>query len=71
MEKFKDIVDRYGAFALWILMCLMMLAAIIGCIIGMSRSVGICCCGLFGSVISLLIFAWQAYGEWLDAKQMN
>lgn len=71
MEKFKDIVDRYGAFALWILMCLMMLAAIIGCIIGMSRSVAICCCGLFGSVISLLIFAWQAYGKWLDAKQMN
>lgn len=69
MEKIKDLIDRYGVFAWWIFMCLMMLTAMTGCILGMGRSVMICCCGLFGSFVSLLIFAWQAYGEWLEAKQ--
>lgn len=68
MEKFKDIVDRYGVFALWILMCLLTIAAITGCIIGMSICPFICGFGCFGSVVSLLIFVYQAWGEWIETK---
>ena len=64
-----EILDKYGVFAWWIFMCLMMVAAMTGCILGMSKCAVICCFGLFGSFISLIIFAYQAWGEWLEAKQ--
>jgi hypothetical protein len=71
METITNLINRYGVFAWWIFMCLMMLASMTGCILGMSSSLLICCCGLFGSFVSLLIFAWQAYGEWLDTDQTD
>lgn len=68
MEKIKDLIDRYGVFAWWIFMCILTIASMTGCILGMSKCGAICWLGLIGSFFSLLIFAWQAYGEWLEAK---
>lgn len=68
MEGIKNIIDRYGVFAWWIFMCILMIASMTGCILGMDKCSAICWAGLFGSFVSLFIFAWQAWGEWLDAK---
>lgn len=71
MERIKDIIDRYTVFVWWILMCIMMLGAMTGCIIAMKKCVFVCSCGLIGSVLAFLIFAWEAWGEWLEARQIK
>lgn len=50
-------------------MALLMLFAIIGCCIGIKDAVAINVCGMIGSILAMLIFGWQAYGEWLEARE--
>lgn len=57
MEGIKNMIDRYGVFAWWIFMCILMIASMTGCILGMSKCGAICWLGLIGSFFSLLIFA--------------
>lgn len=68
MERIREIIDKYGSFAWWCLMALLMLSAFIGCCIGIKDAVAINVCGMVGSILAMLIFGWQAYGEWLEIE---
>lgn len=68
MERLREMVDLYGAFAWWVLMALIMLCAFVGCLIGFRTAVVINAIGAVGSLLAMFIFAWQAWGEWLETK---
>lgn len=61
--KIEDIIGKYLPFAWWVLMALLMVCGVVA---------GAMVKGFFGTtaiigcVIAFTIFAWQAYGKWLD-----
>lgn len=71
MEKVKKVFEKYGVFAWWILLALLVLCACVCCSVqaacGFGRFWAIC--GAVGSGIATLVFAYQAWGEWLEAKE--
>ena len=68
MEKIREIIGKYLPFAWWVLMALLMVCGVVA---------GAMVKGLFGvsavigCVIALVIFAWQAWGEWLERNDIN
>lgn len=64
MEKIREIIiGKYLPFGWWVLMAILMVCGVVagakaGGFFGVSA--------IIGCVIALVIFAWQAWGEWLD-----
>ena len=71
MNRIKEIIETYVIFAIWILMCFLMIAAVVGCIAAIEKCAFFGVCGLVGSIVALLIFIWEAWGEWLDARSIK
>ena len=68
MEKIKEIIGRYLPFAWWVLLALLTLCAAICCISQAAAKIGVFwgICGAVGTLIATVIFAVQAWGEWLE-----
>ena len=68
MEKIKEIIGRYLPFAWWVFLALLMLSATICCIAQAAAKIGVfwAVCGAVGTGTAVLIFAWQAWGEWQE-----
>jgi hypothetical protein len=68
MERMRAIISKYLPFAWWVLMALLMVCGVVagfmaGGFFGVSA--------VIGCVIALVIFAWQAWGEWLERNDIN
>lgn len=66
MERIKDIMSRYASFAWWVLMTLL---AVFGIVCGALQGGFFGVCGIIGCTLSAIIFGWQAWGEWLEARE--
>ena len=65
MERIREIIDMYGAFAWWVLMAILMVCGVVagakaGGFFGVSA--------IIGCLIAAAVFAWQAWGEWLEIE---
>jgi hypothetical protein len=71
MERIRDVVGRWLPFAWWLLMVAMLVLGFACCVAQAcsGSNVFLAVCGAFGTGISVLIFAWQAYGEFLEARE--
>ena len=63
MKKRGDIIGKYLPFAWWVLMALLMVCGVVA---GAKAAGFFGTATIIGCVIAFAIFAWQAYGEWLD-----
>lgn len=70
MERIKEIIGKYLPFAWWVILSFLALCACICCCVGAAEGSGVFweVCGAIGAGISVPIYAWQAYGEWLDIE---
>lgn len=68
MEKTRDIIGKYLPFAWWVFLALLMLSATICCIAQAAAKIGVfwAVCGAIGCMISMGIYAFQAWGAWLE-----
>lgn len=66
MDKIKNLIDRYGVFAWWVLMTLL---AVFGIVAGALQGGFFGVTAIIGCTLSAIIFGWQAYGEWLEARE--
>lgn len=63
-EDRRDI-GKYLPFAWWVLMALLMVCGVVsGAMVKGFFGVS----AIIGCVIALVIFAWQAWGEWLEIE---
>ena len=68
MEKIREIIGKYLPFAWWVLMSLLMVCGVVaGAMVKGFFGVS----AVIGCVIALVIFAWQAWGEWLERNDIN
>lgn len=66
MEKIKDIIARYLPFGWWVLMAILMVCGVVA---GFMAGGFFGVCGIIGCTLSAIIFGWQAYGEWIEARE--
>lgn len=68
MERIRETIGRYLPFAWWVFLALLMVCAGVCCITLASAGIGTfwAICGATGAAIGVLIFAFQAWGEWLE-----
>lgn len=68
MEGIKKFINRFGAFIWWVLQAILCLIALICCVSQAAAGIGVfwAACGSMGCMLSLIIFAWTAYAEWLE-----
>lgn len=73
MERIKEIIGMYLPFAWWVLMAFMAVCACVCCCAEAAEGYGRFweVCGAIGAGVSFPIYAWQAYGEWLEIKEGN
>lgn len=65
MEKIREIIGKYLPFGWWVLMSLLMACGVVaGAMVKGFFGVS----AVIGCVIALVIFAWQAWGEWLEIE---
>lgn len=71
MEKIKQFIGTWLPFAWWVLLALLILAALVCCIAQAAVGFGAfwAICGAVGTGLALPIFAWQAYGEFIEARE--
>lgn len=68
MERMRAIISKYLPFAWWVLMALLMVCGVVaGAMVKGFFGVS----AVIGCVIALFIFAWQAWGEWLERNDIN
>lgn len=68
MERMRAIISKCLPFAWWVLMALLMVCGVVaGAIVKGFFGVS----AVIGCVIALVIFAWQAWGEWLERNDIN
>ena len=68
MERMIAIISKYLPFAWWVLMALLMVCGVVaGAMVKGFFGVS----AIIGCVIALVIFAWQAWGEWLERNDIN
>lgn len=68
MERMRAIISKYLPFAWWVLMALLMVCGVVaGAMVKGFFGVS----AVIGCVIALVIFAWQAWGEWLERNDIN
>lgn len=68
MKRVKAIIEKYLPFAWWVLMALLMVCGVVagakaGGFFGVSA--------IIGCLIAAAVFAWQAWGEWLEIDQAD
>jgi hypothetical protein len=68
MKRVKVIIEKYLPFAWWVLMALLMVCGVVagakaGGFFGVSA--------IIGCIIAAAVFAWQAWGEWLEIDQAD
>ena len=63
MGKFKETIGRYLPFCWWVLLALL---AIAGIVAGIKAGGFFGGCTIFASIVSLIVYAIQAWGEWID-----
>jgi hypothetical protein len=68
MEGIRAIIGKYLPFAWWVLMALLMVCGVVagfmaGGFFGISA--------IIGCLIAAAVFAWQAWGEWLEIDQAD
>ena len=68
MGKIKDIIDKYIPFVWWVFLALLAVCACVCCSVQAACGFGKfwAICGAVGSAFSVLIYAVQAYSEWID-----
>ena len=66
MEKIKEIMSRYASFAWWVLMTLL---AVFGIVCGALQGGFFGVTAIIGCTLSAIIFGWQSWGEWLEARE--
>lgn len=65
MMRIGEIISKYLLFAWWVLMSLLMVCGVVaGAMVKGFFGVS----AIIGCVIALVIFAWQAWGEWLEIE---
>lgn len=71
MRKIADKIGAWFPFALWVLMALLALSALVCCTAQAACGFGQfwAICGAVGAGLSVLIYGWQAYGEILEMKE--
>lgn len=71
MRKIADKIRAWFPFALWVLMALLALSALVCCAAQAACGFGQfwAICGAVGAGLSVLIYGWQAYGEILEMKE--
>lgn len=63
MERIGAIIGKYLPFAWWVLMAILMVCGVVaGAKVGGFFGVS----AIIGCILAAAIFAWQAYGEWLE-----
>ena len=68
MERIREIIEKYLPFSWWVLMSLLMVCGVVaGAMVKGFFGVS----AVIGCVIALVIFAWQAWGEWLERNDIN
>lgn len=65
MKREKAIIGKYLPFAWWVLMALLMVCGVVA---GAKAGGFFGVTAIIGCVIALVIFAWQAWGEWLEIR---
>ena len=67
--KIKDIIGRYLPFVWWVLLAFLSVAGVVAgaMLIGADMPTGrfFGGCTIFGSIVSLIVYAIQAWGEWI------
>lgn len=68
MDNIRNAIAKYILFVFWICMALLALCALVCCATQAACGFGQfwAICGAVGSGIGMIIFGWQAYGEWLE-----
>ena len=71
MGKIKDVIGKYIPFIWWVYMAVLSLCACVCCATQAACGFGTfwAICGAIGTGLSILIYAWQAYGEFLEIKE--
>lgn len=59
----RDFIDKYGSFGWWVLMSLLMVCGVAA---GFKAGGFFGVTAIIGSLIAAAVFAWQAWGEWLE-----
>ena len=63
MERMRAIISKYLPFAWWVLMALLMVCGVVaGAMVKGFFGVS----AVIGCLIAAAVFAWQAWGEWLE-----
>ena len=68
MERIGAIIEKYLPFSWWVLMSLLMVCGVVA---GFMAGGFFGVTAIIGCVIALVIFAWQAWGEWLEIDQAD
>ena len=68
MERIRAIIEKYLPFGWWVLMSLLMVGGVgAGFMAGGFFGVT----AIIGCLIAAAVFAWQAWGEWLENDQAD
>ena len=68
MERIRAIIGKYLPFGWWVLMSLLMVCGVVaGAKTGGFWGVS----AIIGCLIAAAVFAWQAWGEWLENDQAD
>ena len=63
MERIREIIEKYLPFGWWVLMSLLMVCGVVA---GAKAGGFFGILAIIGCLIAAAVFAWQAWGEWLD-----
>lgn len=65
MERIGTIIEKYLPFAWWVLMSLLMVCGVVA---GAKAGGFFGVTAIIGCLIAAAVFAWQAWGEWLEIE---
>ena len=66
--RIKETIGKYLPFGWWVLMSLLMVCGVVaGAMVKGFFGVS----AVIGCVIAAAVFAWQAWGEWLERNDIN
>ena len=68
MEKIREIIGKYLPFGWWVLMAILMVCGVVA---GAKAGGFFGVTAIIGCLIAAAVFAWQAWGEWLENDQAD
>ena len=70
METLRDKIGRWLPFAFWVLMTIIAVITLIVCIYLVAKKIAVVwsIISMIGSLVSIVVFAIQSWGEWIEAK---